>query len=1160
MALTSNAFKSVFPVFTFLFLLISQFSFAQTRVVVNPGLEFGVANATVVQHDTNFGFGNTFDAGSGVTSPWYTSHTVQAGAGACASGVVGNCHPVEVWGTGFTGNATVGPVQAAQGTNFVELNAFVSSMIYQNMYLTNNDVITFSFKHRARNLTSERAAMVIEDQNQTNIATVRQTALPSSTGVWSDNSGIYTFTGTSGVYRVGFRAVSDGGSPGAGNLLDDIRITLNPLIDLKFTNALSSCEGSSNGNLFLRINGAVIQETKVAVQLVNPANGLPFITDSDINVTPVTNSNGTPTVVHTPGSTIYLITIPPGNYDGGATPGFSSPSNDEDGIALNIASVNDGINEPTETFKFEIRQQGTNGSTTNFVSTLSPIFGDTYYGSSNNYYINNCPDSDGDGILDVTDLDDDNDGILDTVENVCTTKTEGTAVYSNDFGVGAASTVADPNVIGHTLAAGDPQDGTYIVTTSNARTATYTKTNLSPTLNKDAGFTTITGGTVNGRYLMINVGSAATLNLPIYRISNLNVVPGRNYRFRIDMAGLADALTDVPSLQLTIKDAINNTVLATANSNSIGMANDDVWRRLSMEFAATSSVVTLEIVNLQGNGGNGNDLGLDNIVLAPYFCDADGDGIPNALDLDSDGDGCFDAVEGDENVLPSQLNANGSINTATTGGVGTTAGTNNGVPNLVNSGGTADIGADAGQGIGDSQNSGINAQCVDSDGDGLPDNLDLDDDNDGILDCIERGLGGATVSTVFQLKGNASQLSANEARLTPDTVGQAGQMWSNGKVDFAKSFTLSYRAYLGTKDATGADGMAAVFHNSPLGVNAVGGSASGLGAQGIANGIVLEIDTYDNGSTFGDIVNDHGQIWVSNNQTSTGFLTTASDLGNLENGVNHNVVINWNFTTKTLSYTVDGINAGSYTFPAGNPITGYFGGVSKVYFGYTASTGDSSNDQRVSFVDFCSDLPIELDTDNDGIPNHLDLDSDGDGCFDALEGDENVTLSHLNVNGSINTATTGGLGATTLNNGVPNLVNSGGSADIGGDVGQGIGDSQNALINTCYCYKKPVLNAGVTVPTRHGITALNRANSGATDWPIVRQSAWTVLEANTKGFVVNRVAFSDADANPATPTTPVGIPAANYVEGMMVYDTVANCLKIYNGTVWNCYTTQACPQ
>ncbi len=369
------------PVILFL-LGISQKSFAQTRAVVNPGLEFGVANSSVVQSDANFGFGATFDSGSAVTNPWYTSHPTQTGV--CGPGAVGDCHPIEVWGSGFGG------VPAAQGSNFVELNAYVSSMIYQNLYLANGDIIAYNFRHRARSLTTEQAAMVIENQNQVNVATVKSTTLPSSTTAWSANSGSYTFTGTSGVYRVGFRALADGGSPGLGNLLDDLQITLNPLIDLKFSNALSSCEGSSNGNLFLRVNGAVKTATTVAFELINPNNGTALASDSDITLTAVTNSNGTPVITHTSGSSIYTVTIPVGNYDGGATLGYSSPNNDEDGVAINIASVNDTFYEPNETFKFQIKQQGTNGSTNNFVSTSSPIYGDTYYPTTNDYIIQRC--------------------------------------------------------------------------------------------------------------------------------------------------------------------------------------------------------------------------------------------------------------------------------------------------------------------------------------------------------------------------------------------------------------------------------------------------------------------------------------------------------------------------------------------------------------------------------------------------------------------------------------------------------------------------------------------------------------------------------------------------------------------------------------------------
>lgn len=97
----------------------------------------------------------------------------------------------------------------------------------------------------------------------------------------------------------------------------------------------------------------------------------------------------------------------------------------------------------------------------------------------------------------------------------------------------------------------------------------------------------------------------------------------------------------------------------------------------------------------------------------------------------------------------------------------------------------------------------------------------------------------------------------------------------------------------------------------------------------------------------------------------------------------------------------------------------------------------------------------------------------------------------------------------------------------------------------CACYNdanKSVLGTD----TNHGITLLQRAGSDNGNWPMLRKSAYTVLESNTKGFVVTRM-------------TTVQINALTAQEGMMVYDTDLKCLKIYDGTVWSCFNTPACP-
>ena len=330
----------------------------------------------------------------------------------------------------------------------------------------------------------------------------------------------------------------------------------------------------------------------------------------------------------------------------------------------------------------------------------------------------------------------------------------------------------------------------------------------------------------------------------------------------------------------------------------------------------------------------------------------------------------------------------------------------------------------------------VNVLINDSDGDGHDDFYDLDDDNDGILDCAENGL-NKPVNQIFKLNGNAIQISPSEVQLTPASNSQAGQMWSYGKVDFTKNFSMPFEAYLGNNDA-GADGMAIVFQNDPTGINAIGAAGDGIGARGIQNGVVLELDTYSNtGSPALDPAADHGQIWKSSDQTA---ITSTVALPNLEDGAWHAVVVNWDSASQKLSYTVDGTVAGTYT---GNIVTNYFGGANKVYFGFTASTGGLNNDQRVRFSSLCS-LPLELDTDGDGTPNSLDLDSDGDGCFDAIEGGDNVTASMLNGIGRINVAANGSTTPVVVDaNGVPVVTNTGSAYNVDGQAqGQAIGQSQ----------------------------------------------------------------------------------------------------------------------
>ena len=232
--------------------------------------------------------------------------------------------------------------------------------------------------------------------------------------------------------------------------------------------------------------------------------------------------------------------------------------------------------------------------------------------------------------------------------------------------------------------------------------------------------------------------------------------------------------------------------------------------------------------------------------------------------------------------------------------------------------------------------------------------------------------------------------------------------------------------------------------------------------------------------------------------------------------------------------------------------------------------------------------PLFCDADNDGTPNQFDLDSDNDGCPDAIEGSENVKynqihdlnlpLADLNYayRGQIKVkydgVTTGSpsqiISTSASANGVPQLLNNAGNnlnastnpsnlagavdnTDGTADIGQGIGDSQDNTINSCKCYK-PAQTTGTALDTNHGITALGRAGADNSNWPMVRKGAWTVLEAKTKGFVVNRLTDAQVSA----------IPSADLREGMMVYNITQDCLQInIDGTAtgWRCFNTQTCP-
>jgi len=376
-------------------------------------------------------------------------------------------------------------------------------------------------------------------------------------------------------------------------------------------------------------------------------------------------------------------------------------------------------------------------------------------------------DFDDDGVPNDTDLDDDNDGILDSTENaVCNAGglSETRPLVDIDFGTGNIPTT-DPNILGHDYTPSWPNDGFYNVGTSNyflseANFAVFVATDLNPIPNSDGD------GDINGRYLAINVAPGFN-NQILYQIPDIRIVAGTEYNFRIDLAGLCNRpdgtpCADEPSLELELRDQnlpAGSPPIFSINSNTIGVANNDLWVTIPLNFkAANTTFLTLNIINTQASGSDGNDIGIDNIRFASLECDFDRDEIPNYIDLDSDQDGIYDIVEAGfgnldgngDGIVDGPVDANG-IPVAANGGLTPTSsnyvdidsdgdGIQDNIEAQTTTGYIPPSGIDEDRnGVDDAYEIGnnIDPNNADADSDGIPDYLELNSDNDCLPDTVE---------------------------------------------------------------------------------------------------------------------------------------------------------------------------------------------------------------------------------------------------------------------------------------------------------------------------------------------------------------------------------------------------------------------------------------
>jgi hypothetical protein len=294
--------------------------------------------------------------------------------------------------------------------------------------------------------------------------------------------------------------------------------------------------------------------------------------------------------------------------------------------------------------------------------------------------------------------------------------------------------------------------------------------------------------------------------------------------------------------------------------------------------------------------------------------DTDGDGTFNHHDLDSDGDGCSDALEAGATTDDSDNFA------FPASGVGA-----NGLADVLET--TAD-------------NAEINysstynrfalsenlAACVDTDGDGIMDLVDIDDDNDGTLDHIE-----SPNCFMLETKVDMVEVTTSLTNYSTNSDRSFEELY-DGVYD-------NYAAYGSLNTLVTNQSVFEFIFAQPIPIKAFE--------------VTHQYSIFKSGAKF-KIQGFDGTVWVD----------LSGEIDGIEN----------TNTTNTYNITQNEGDYSRYRFYGISGKTDY----NRIYE-IDPIPADSFNPSLYPKED------CESDTDGDGTFNHQDLDSDGDGCSDGVE-------------------------------------------------------------------------------------------------------------------------------------------------------------------------------
>ncbi len=350
-----------------------------------------------------------------------------------------------------------------------------------------------------------------------------------------------------------------------------------------------------------------------------------------------------------------------------------------------------------------------------------------------------------------------------------------------------------------------------------------------------------------------------------------------------------------------------------------------------------------------------------------YGADSDNDGIPNFYDtdfpgfIDSNGDGVNDNADKDKDGIPNQYDLDSD---------------NDGIPDVVESYGVdtngdgiidnyTDTDADGFSQNVDANNTGVQGSgnglgTPDFDGDGIPNYLDTDSDNDGIPDLVEA-------------------LGADN-----NNDGKIDSFTDTNRDGIDDNFVLATALLKTGPDAGPVDGRADSYPNKNLDQD-FRPNAYDLDSDG--DGIVDVIEAGLPDANFNGLVD--GTIGTN------GWSTSASGLGLLglrnTDGVGNPDYLDIDSDDDGIPDNIEGQSTAGYKMPV-----------------VADADGDGLINTYDNLASFGGSGIMVYDHDGDGIPDYRDLNSDGDSQPDIVEGndfnlngkaDDLVTLTGLDTDG-----------------------------------------------------------------------------------------------------------------------------------------------------------------